>query len=453
MGWGPIASADRTLKVHLSAVSSGLMHALPRLVSCGVASGVLLAGPVFAQTISQKGFLEFKGIGYPQTTTQDDTQAVGEVLLRYEASAKPAAWLKLTGVLDARGDTHEQTTWDGVDWQDRGVTRPGLSVRKLSGLFSRGPVSLEVGKQFVRWGKTDILNPTDRFAPRDYLTVVDNEFLAVTGARLTAGLQSNTLDLVWTRFTPSRTPLLDQRWSGLPEELQALPLVDAGAEFPARSQAGARWSHVGSGFEFSLSGFSGNNNLPLIVTSVPTFPAGVVAAPLPVAMPPAIPASVPIVRVYPQIWMAGGDAAVPLSFFTIKGEAAFFGTSDARADQYWLYVIQVERQSGEWFFVGGYSGEVVTLQRTQAQFAPDRGMSKAFLGRAGYTIDTNRSLAVEAAVRQNGDGSWMRFEYSQASGRHLRMTAQATWIRGEPTDFFGRYNRNSHATLTFRYSF
>ena len=143
---------------------------------------------------------------------------MGEALLRYEVTAKPAAWLKLTGALDARGDTHDQTTWDGVDWQDRGITRPGLSVRRLSGLLSRGPVSLEVGKQFIRWGKTDILNPTDRFAPRDYLAVVDNEFLAVTGARLTAGLQSNTLDLVWARFTPSRTPLLDQRWSGLPRE-------------------------------------------------------------------------------------------------------------------------------------------------------------------------------------------------------------------------------------------
>jgi hypothetical protein len=353
-------------------------------------------------------------------------------------------------VLDARGDTHDQTTWDGVDWEDRGVTRPGLSVRKLSGLFSRGPVSLEVGKQFVRWGKTDILNPTDRFAPRDYLTVVDNEFLAVTGARLTAGLQSNTLDLVWTRFTPSRTPLLDQRWSGLPEELQALPLVDAGAQFPARSQAGARWSHVGSGFEFSLSGFSGNNNLPLIVSVSPNLPAAAVAASPTPGMTNTIPA---VMRVYPELWMGGGDAAIPLSFFTIKGEAAFFGTSDARADRYWLYVIQVERQSGEWFFVGGYSGEVVTTQRAQAQFAPDRGMTKAFLGRAGYTIDTNRSLAVEGAVRQNGDGSWTRFEYSQASGRHLRMTAQATWITGESTDFFGRYNRNSHVTLTFRYSF
>ena len=246
-------------------------------------------------------------------------------------SGKPAAWLKLTGALDARGDTHDQTTWDGVDWQDRGTTRPGASVRDLSALFSRGPISVEVGKQFIRWGKTDILNPTDRFAPRDYLTVVDNEFLGVTGARLTAGLQANTLDLVWARFTPSRTPLLDQRWSGLPEQLQALPLVDAGAEFPARSQVGARWSRVGNGFEFSLSGFSGNNNLPLIVRAAPALEAA--GTLLPPGGANTIPTAVPIVRVYPQLWMAGGDAAVPLSLFTVKGEAAFFGTSDARADQ------------------------------------------------------------------------------------------------------------------------
>jgi hypothetical protein len=440
-----------------AAISSGLQRNLARVIGFWLAVAPL-AVPVSAQNVSQKGFLELKGIGYPQTTPQDSTQAVGEALLRYEVSGKPAGWLKIAGALDARGDTHDQTEWDGVDIEDRGIRRPGMSVRRLDALVSRGPVSVDVGKQFIRWGKTDILSPTDRFAPRDYLTVVDNEFLAVSGARLTAGLQSNTLDLVWTRFTPSRTPLIDQRWSGLPESVQALPLVDAGAKYPTRSQVGARWNHVGSGFEFSLSGFNGNNNLPLIAS--PALAGGSSAPPTILPPCPALPSvscvavpPVPVMRVYPPLWMAGGDAAVPLKLFTVKGEAAFFGTSDAGADQYWLYVIQIERQAGEWFFVAGYSGEVVTTERVQAQFAPDRGMTKAFLGRAGYTIDTNRSVAVDAAVRQNGDGSWLKFEYSQASGRHLRLTAQATWITGEPTDFFGRYHRNAHATATFRYSF
>ena len=102
----------------------------------------------------------------------------------------------------------------------------------------------------------------------------------------------------------------------------------------------------------------------------------------------------------------------PLPIVTLKGEAAFFGTSDERADRSWLYVIQVERQSGEWMFIGGFSGEVVTTARARLAFAPDRGLTKAFLGRASYTIDTNRGVSFEGAVRQNGDGTWLRFEDS-----------------------------------------
>jgi hypothetical protein len=408
-----------------------------------------------AQGFSQKGFIEGQGIYYPQTTAKDDTQLVGEALVRYEAAARPVSWFRLNGSLDARADTHEQTDWDGIGWSDRSIKRPGLAVRRFDAILTRGPVTLQVGKQFVRWGKTDILNPTDRFAPRDYLTVVDNEFLGVTAARFTAGLQSDTLDLVAARFTPSRTPLLDQRWAGLSAELENLTLVDEGAEYPSRAQVGARWNHVGSGYEFSLSAFSGNNNLPLIESGAPRLPGGI-----PVPPEASLPGNVvpnglqiPVTRVYPTMWMVGGDAAVPLPAVTLKGEAAFFGTSDARADQYWLYVIQVERQSGEWMLIGGYSGEVVTTSRVQASFAPDRGLTKAFLGRASYTIDTNRSAAFEGAVRQNLDGTWLRFEYSQASGQHLRFTARATVIAGTPADFFGRYDRNSHLTVTLRYSY
>ncbi len=32
---------------------------------------------------------------------------------------------------------------------------------------------------FIRWGRADILNPTDRFAPRDFMNVIDPDFLPV----------------------------------------------------------------------------------------------------------------------------------------------------------------------------------------------------------------------------------------------------------------------------------
>ena len=45
--------------------------------------------------------------------------------------------------------------------------------------------------------------------------------------------------------------------------------------------------------------------------------------------------------------------------------------------------MQLERQAGEWFFVGGYAGEAVTNRRSILNFSPERGFTKAFLGRAG----------------------------------------------------------------------
>ena len=75
------------------------------------------------------------------------------------------------------------------------------------------------------------------------------------------------------------------------------------------------------------------------------------------------------------------------------------------------------------------------------------------MGRSGYTIDANRSVAFEAAIRQNGAGTWARAEYSQMIGAHWRATVGASWIRGNQDDFLGQYRRNSHFTLAMRYSF
>ena len=145
--------------------------------------------------------------------------------------------------------------------------------------------------------------------------------------------------------------------------------------------------------------------------------------------------------------------AVPLRWFTAKGEVAYFTSTSPAADEYALYVIQLERQAGEWVLVGGYAGEAVTDRRAPVTFAPDRGMTKSALGRASYTIDPNRSVAVEMAIRQNLRGSYGRAEYSQAHGQHWRVTIAGALIRGEADDFLGQYRRNSHVSLVLRYSF
>ena len=399
--------------------------------ACGLLG---LAFAAAAQDFTQRGFFETDFIGYPQTTPNDTGQAIGEALFRYEAFYKLSSDWQFAGGIDARTDTHEQVdrAWE-LSWDDRTMRRPSFAVRQLNATYAKKKLTVVLGKQFIRWGKADILNPTDRFAPQDYLTVVDTDFLGVTAARATYGGQSNTIDVVWEPlFTPSRIPLLNQRWSNVPEGYQIQQLQPS---FPGGSQIGARWNHIGRLVEYSLSFYDGFNNLPLFNFAEPQA------------------FLVDVTRYYPQMRMYGGDAAIPLKGITVKAEAAYFTSTTKTEDEYALYVVQAERQAGEWFFIGGYAGQVVTLHRSVFDFAPDRGLTSAFLGRAGYTIDTNRSVALETAVRQNGAGVWTKLEYSQTFGAHWRATAGFTLIRGDQSDFLGQYRRNSHAMLALRYSF
>src|SRR5437763_1329118 len=86
-------------------------------------------------------------------------------------------------------------------------------------------------------------SPAQNFSPRGFLNVVDSEFLPITAARLNYGTQANTIELVFSpHLTPSRVPLLSQRWAVLPS---GVPVHELEPDFPGGSQFGARWNHIG----------------------------------------------------------------------------------------------------------------------------------------------------------------------------------------------------------------
>jgi hypothetical protein len=417
-------------------VARPVARALLRAGSPLLAALCCLLAP--AQDFKQRGFLETGLTLFPQEARNDSGQAIGAALFRYEASYKVRPWLRFSGALDAAFDTHQQVERSlHLDWQDRSLQRPAFSLRELKATLSKGRLTAEIGKQFIRWGKADILNPTDRFAPKDFLSVTDPGFLPVTAARVIYNTGVNSVDLVWQpRFTPSRTPLLNERWTVLPDSFNGIPLRDLGAAYPGRSSFGARWNHTGAGYELSASFYDGFNYLPLFVGGAD--PSG---------------AAVDFKRVYPALRLYGVDAAVPLRWFTVKTEAAYYTSPDKRQDEYVIYVIQFERQIKELSIVAGYAGDAVTSHTPALQFSPERGFARAVLAHAQYTIDANRSVAMDTAVRQNGRGSWLRAAYSQAFGQHWRATAGFAWIRGEDGDFLGQYHRNSYGSLALRYSF
>ena len=400
---------------------------------------IVLACPASAQDFTYRGFAQIQPTVYPQTTPGDDDRLAVDALFRVEPALRVTDWMTLSGSFDARADTLNQVERDWrVDVRDRRLQRPALSFRQAQATLRRGTLTAHVGKQFVRWGKADILNPTDRFAPRDFLEVTDDEFLAVIGVRGQYERGSHSVDLVWIPiFTPSRTPLVGRRWAPVqPQTFGAAGFIDIDPAFPERAQYGARWNVLGPGLEFSLSYFDGLNHLPQF-TAVPLSGSPLIA----------------LQRTFAPLRMAGADAALPLRWFTVKAEVGSLFTSGEDADDVVVYVLQLERQSGELSLVGGYAGEVVTTRRSTFEFAPDRGLTRAFLGRASYTIDATSDFSFEAAVRQNLDGVWIKAQYSEAVGAHWRATFAGTAIGGDERDFIGQYRRNSHVLATLRYSF
>ena len=408
-----------------------------------------------AQALTGRGFVEGRGLLFPQEAPNDPTRAVGDLLLREEVFFKPAPWMQFAGALDLRANSHDQVDdrWR-LDLDDRGARKPRASIRRLTATLTRGAFTVDAGKQFIRWGKADILNPTDRFAPRDFTNVVDPEFLAVTGVRGVAQIENETLEAVWVpRFTPSRVPLANQRWTVVPADAAPIPIVDAGSVLPDGRETGLRWGHTGSGFEYSLSFFNGFNHLPNIDVATTSNRETVKTAEKTCSACSASSAYIVIRRTYPAIRTYGADAAVPTRWFTLKGELGYFTSSSPATEEYVLYVVQVERQTGEWMIAGGYAGEAITVRRPALTFAPDRGMTRSLVARASYTIDPNRSLAFESAIRQNLHGEYGKAEYSQARGTHWRGTVTAVLVTGHSDDFLGQYHRNSHVAAAVRYSF
>ena len=413
-----------------------------------LAAVCLLPGTAWTQSITHDGFIEYRGVRYFESVPKDPTNFVGDLLVREDVFVKATEWLQFAAGFDFRVNSHDQVddSFRLYD-SDRTIKRPAVALRRLAATLTYRPLTVDVGRQFFRWGKTDIISPTDRSAPHDFLNVIDPELLAVTGVRVVAQLDDrNTIEGVWVpRFTPSRMPLLDQRWFVVPAEFENVRIIDGGAVFPQRGQGGIRSNHAGA-VEFALSYFDGFNHLPNLQPRLgePETPGETPGIPVP---------EVVLTRTYPAMRSVGAEAALPTQWATFKGEVAYFTSDSLNTDEYVLFVVQAERQFAEWTVVGGYAGEVVTVRRAEFDFNPDRGLSRAFLGRASYNIDPSSSVAVEGVVRQDLDGLYLKAEYSYAYGPHWRATAGVGLIRGEPDDFIGQYRRNSHLSLSARYSF
>jgi len=100
---------------------------------------LLIPGSAWTQPLSQRGFVDGRGIWFVDTTPNDHETVIGDALIREELFLKVARWLQFAGGLDLRGNSHHQVEdqWK-LDFDDRTIRRPPLSVRRLAATLTLG---------------------------------------------------------------------------------------------------------------------------------------------------------------------------------------------------------------------------------------------------------------------------------------------------------------------------
>lgn len=191
-----------------------------------------------------------------------------------------------------------------------------------------GPVDLRIGRQKIRWGKADGINPTDFFTPNDYtvlLPLEDDRYQSIPAVRADIHLnEADSLSLVAAHgFTPTRVP-----WP------KPSPVAVKNDE-PSDWQLGVRWQHTGERMDWSLSAFHGNATLPLLSAE-------------PSASAPAL------LRHYARIDALGADVARNFGEFGFRAEAAYIrrsvGDDRQSVASGYMLVAGIDRSLGRWNF-------------------------------------------------------------------------------------------------------
>lgn len=207
--------------------------------------------------------------------------------------------------------------------QDRGANVEIYPVEMYVDLYSPW-LDLRIGKQFIFWGKTEWINPTDNINPWDYANIsaeIEDYRLAVNAVKADLYVGRFTLEGVFVPvFTPDRIP----GTGGMPHAGGAVPRW-FGTLLPAaklhNAQLAFRLMHNLAGIDWSLSYYRGNQHQPQMRSAVRCIPD---------------PCVLGLEQFYPKVQVFGGDFQKVFGRWGIRGEGAYYRTRDLEGTNPWL---------------------------------------------------------------------------------------------------------------------
>ncbi len=243
-----------------------------------------------------------KGFAYPNLNAPHPFDRLGTRLqLTFSRSYGERA--ALFAALDFNYDVKES---QANAWQQRGS---GLEIYPVEAYldlyFSR--MDIRFGKQFIFWGTTDWINPTDNINPWDYLNIsseIEDYRIPVWSAKANLYWGSWNIELVWVpEFQPHR----------LSDPPQAtIRTIPPQLTFK-NSQGGIRIASQFWNINYSLSYFKGFDKWPTY---------------LPTPFAPHNPGQIFLDKEFLPVIYIGGDFVTTFGKWAIKGEGAYTKTQD-----------------------------------------------------------------------------------------------------------------------------
>lgn len=296
--------------------------------------------------------------------------------------------------------------------------------------FHWSSLDLQLGKQFIFWGRTDWINPTDNITPWDYTNItaeISDYRLAVNAFRLNWYFGRSNLEFVFVPyFQPNRTGLnIPGAQSELPEQK------------PANWQEGFRFSSALAGVNFSLSYWRGFDLFPSVV-----------------------PEKDALKIKYHLQQVLGVDFDYAYGRFVFKGEGAYYLTQDSTGFDPWVrnpfiyYVL-----GSDYNFTPDLTLNLQYVEKRVLKWQPgfmspqERKVTRSASARLAYKKEGYYSLQL-IGVYNFADGDYFLlpiFNYEIADG--LNLYAGAAFFGGPENSPFGRNKDFSRAFLEIKYSF
>jgi len=407
-----------------------------------------------------KGTAIYKNFSHWDAGPNDDQRVRNEGILRLEWDRRPAPWLRLSAIVEARGDDAGFAPDVSFKIPETSGHRSVLGLKEVVAGLRFDPVDVTLGKQVFAWGTADTYNPTDLINPYDALDPIESEKLGVwsVAARWSRGPASAVLVVV-PLFTPTRDPLLGSRWT--PALTSDVPLVLDGRALPRAAlghvQYAARVKTTVGGIDVSLSYFEGYERTPVLRLATVEVAPGVV-----------LPRVTPL---FSRIRAPGADFSTTWGKLELHGEAAArFVVADGRDDL--LQMIAGLNYTWDDFRLPWlqhvalgleYAREVILSRRTPSPFieppvVPGLGEGAPFrdapIVRLNLKFTEETSLATTALIDlDRSANAFMEIKLTHKLSDAVQVDAGFDVFCGRRDTIWGRWRDNDRFFAAVRYFF